>query len=275
MLRFSQRKGLTPIRTEIQKDGIDDDLKNRLWSLLHEVYLSHTRQSQTNEWKRSLWRKVWDELYKWPTDSVPASLSKIATFVRDLYFKAAWGKIYDLIEYCANNYGGEITNKQFITQCNEVLKEELSAFRFVDGVLTEISSEEEIKEIEEASTVTEPVREHIVTALKHLSNKEHSDYRNSIKESISAVESYCKFITKQNKATLGQALNVVEKTVSLHPSLKAAFQQLYHYTSDADGIRHALMDLHDLDFEDAKYMLVSCSAFINYLKEKYSKIDDS
>ncbi len=169
----------------------------------------------------------------------------------------------------------ETTKQQFITQCNEVLKKELSAFRFVDGVLTEISSEEEIREIEEASTVTDPVREHIVTALKHLSDKEHPDYRNSIKESISAVESYCRLITNNNKATLGNALKIIKKSISLHPALKGAFEKLYGYTSDAQGIRHGLMDLSDLDFEDAKYMLVSCSAFINYLKEKYSKIDVS
>ena len=160
MIRFSQRKGLTPIRTEIQKDNIDDDLKNRLWSLLYEVYLRHIPHSQTsNDAKKKLWRKVWDELYKWPIDSISDSLYEIAAFVRDLYFKAAWHEIYDLIEYCANNYASETTKQQFITQCNEVLKKELSAFRFVDGVLTEISSEEEIREIEEASTVTDPVVE--------------------------------------------------------------------------------------------------------------------
>ena len=47
--------------------------------------------------------------------------------------------------------------------------------------------------------------------------------------------------------------------------------QLYGYTSDADGIRHALLDESDLDFEDAKFMLVSCSAFTNYLKGKAIK----
>ncbi len=38
MLRFSQRKGLTPIKIKIQKDSIDDDLKNSLWSAITIVY---------------------------------------------------------------------------------------------------------------------------------------------------------------------------------------------------------------------------------------------
>ena len=41
-----------------------------------------------------------------------------------------------------------------------------------------------------------------------------------------------------------------------------------HYTSDAAGIRHALLEDPNLDAEDAKFMLVACSAFINYLWAK-------
>lgn len=63
----------------------------------------------------------------------------------------------------------------------------------------------------------------------------------------------------------------VEKKIELHPALKEAFNKLYGYTSNADGIRHALLEEDTLDFEDAKFMLVSCSAFINYLHPKASK----
>ena len=50
-----------------------------------------------------------------------------------------------------------------------------------------------------------------------------------------------------------------------------AFVAIYGYTSDADGIRHAMIDDSKCDFEDAKYMLVSCSAFVNYLIMKATK----
>ena len=55
--------------------------------------------------------------------------------------------------------------------------------------------------------------------------------------------------------------------------MKEAFIKLYHYTSGADGIRHAigLLEEPNLSFEDAKFMLVSCSTFINYLISKASK----
>ena len=46
---------------------------------------------------------------------------------------------------------------------------------------------------------------------------------------------------------------------------------MWTYTSDEHGIRHALLEESDLTFEDAKFMLVSCCAFVNYLKAKSVK----
>lgn len=73
------------------------------------------------------------------------------------------------------------------------------------------------------------------------------------------------------KASLGVALNKIEKTHELHPAFKKALSNLYGYTSDADGIRHALLDESNISYSDAKYMLVSCSAFINYVLGKMSE----
>jgi hypothetical protein len=157
---------------------------------------------------------------------------------------------------------------------NSVLEQELSAYRFVGGKITQITSEEEISEIEEALEVSEPlkaVNTHLRRALDLLADRKSPDYRNSVKESMSAVEAICNQITKKEKATLGQALKEIETKISLHPALKSAFGSLYGYTSDAEGIRHALLDEPNLSFEDAKFMLVSCSAFINYLIIKATK----
>jgi hypothetical protein len=150
----------------------------------------------------------------------------------------------------------------------------MAGYRLVSGRIVEITSEEEIKAIEQALALPDslkPVREHLSQSLTLLSNRQKPDYRNSIKESISAVESLAKIISKQNGATLGPALDAVEKKTKLHAVLKQAFQKLYGYTSDAQGIRHALMDEPTLDAEDAKFMLVSCSAFVNYLVVKAQK----
>ncbi len=107
--------------------------------------------------------------------------------------------------------------------------------------------------------------------MKKLADRQNPDYRNSIKESISAVESLCCIIADGKKATLGDALKIIKDKIPLHTALEKAFQKLYGYTSNAEGIRHALMDESSLSQEDAIFMLVSCSTFTNYLVAKASK----
>ena len=71
---------------------------------------------------------------------------------------------------------------------------------------------------------------------------------------------------------MGQVLKKLkENNVKLHPALEKAYEAMYGYTSDKDGIRHSLSEESALGFEDAKFMLVSCSAFINLLIEKTAK----
>jgi hypothetical protein len=149
-----------------------------------------------------------------------------------------------------------------------VLKREHAAYRIIDGRVVEITSEEEIAAIEEALTAggeAPGIRTHLRAALAKMSDREEPDYRNSIKESISAVESAVNHMTG-GKASLGDALKRIDPP--LHPALQAGLSKLYGYTSDAEGIRHALIDEPSVDFDDAKFMLVACSAFVNYLLAK-------
>jgi hypothetical protein len=146
----------------------------------------------------------------------------------------------------------------------------------LDNKLVKINSEEEIQEIESAlissrDNKLKGVHIHLKNALEKLSDRKSPDYRNSIKESISAIESICIVMADSKKIELGKALKLIKDKIGLHPALEQGFIRIYGYTSDSDGIRHALMDEDNLDFEDAKYMLVSSSAFINYLMIKSQK----
>lgn len=103
-----------------------------------------------------------------------------------------------------------------------------------------------------------------------LSDRHSPDYPNSMKEAISAVEGVCKIITADSNATLATALNKLEgKGVLTHPSAQTALGKLYGHANDADGIRHAEIDASTVDFDDAKFMLVACSAFANLLIARY------
>jgi hypothetical protein len=274
MKRFSEREGLKKVRTEIQIKSMDEALRNRLWNVLDFYYwkgMIHY-SDEIEEDDKAYFTKLWHYYFKKPVDDLHFEWDYDLSTVKEYFFKCEWYEVYDFMEFTANNYPDEEKNKYFMKTCNDNLEGELSAYRFVGGRITQITSEEEISEIEEVlETPLKPVKTHIENSLKLLSDRKSPDYRNSIKESISAVEAICRLITKKDKATLGQALKEVETKVGLHGALKKAFSNLYGYTSSADGIRHSLLDEPKLSFEDAKFMLVSCSAFINYLIPKVEK----
>lgn len=143
------------------------------------------------------------------------------------------------------------------------------AYRVIDGQIVQITDEEEVVAIEQAMKVSSSVKTHLSEALKLLSARPNPDYRNSIKESISAVEAICRKITGEN--TLGKALVKLEQNGVKIPSiLQSAFTKLYVYTNnESTGIRHALMDDSEFPgFDEAKFMVVSCCAFINYIQGK-------
>ena len=275
MKTFSQRIGLKPIKNIIQTDSMDLDLRNGLWNCLSLNYWNRiSGWISEDKGMGILFKNLWLNLFKETIDTLDDYWHNTFLNIKGRFYHYKWNEVYDFIEFVANNHPSPAINEKFMNNCNEVLKKELSAYRFVSGNIIKITAEEEIDEINKALKDTLPLKlihNHLETALKLLSNRKNPDYRNSIKESISAVEGLCKMIENNPKGTLGKALSKIENKVKLHKDLKEAFKNLYGYTSDSDGIRHALMEETNLDFEDAKFMLVSCSAFINYLIVKSSK----
>ena len=281
MKPFSQRIGKAQIRSAIQTDWIDRDLKNILWNGLTiyfwngVVNAGHIKGNVKDV--QDLLTRIWILFFKNRLDELPLEFKDLLPSIKNFFFEAVWYRVYDFIEFVPSNFEplfNRNTNEEFIKYCNNAFEQELSAYRFVNGILTQISSKEEMESIEEALEIPDtlkPVKTHLNRALELFSDRKSPDYRNSIKESISAVESYCSILADNPKATLGQALKQIEKDNNIHPALKSSFNSLYGYTSDADGIRHKLLDEDNLNQEDAKFMLVACSAFINYLRQKEAK----
>jgi hypothetical protein len=282
MTLFSEREGLKPTKSAIQVDSLDSDLRNGLWNVLAAFYWDRVKYKTVSsslsyyDDMHGLFTRIWANYFKRPIDTMHDYWPDTYKEIRDYFFGCQWYEVYDFIEFVVDNYRDlyNQVNRDFILFCNSVLEREVSAFRFVGGKITRITSEEEIAEIElalQAPSGLKAVTRHLKIGLDKLSDRESPDYANSIKESISAVEAMCNLITANAKGTLGQALKELERRVAIHPALKSGFEKLYGYTSDAEGIRHALLEEPNLSFEDAKFMLVSCSAFVNYLVTKSSK----
>lgn len=214
---------------------------------------------------------LWFHHFKEPVDSRPGygytnRGSQILKEIRIRFFRCEWNEVYDFLEFVVRMYVKE--KPRLADYLNTILERELAGYRFVNGVIVDITDAQEVALLSEALADTKfsPVTAHLERSLELLADRKQPDYRNSIKESISAVEAMARIVSESPKATLGDALKVLEKKGQLHPALKDGFSKLYGYTNDDDGIRHAMLEEPNLDQSDAKYFLLSCTSFINYLK---------
>jgi hypothetical protein len=155
------------------------------------------------------------------------------------------------------------------------LEIENAAYRLLESEIVEITDETEISSIETAvNSGIETIKTHLQKSIELISDRKNPDLRNSIKESISAVESACQKLSGKKNSSLGDCLKELKGKNPLHPAFEKALVSLYGYTSDEGGIRHALSEESvDPSYADAKFMLVSCSAFINYLLTKASELN--
>jgi hypothetical protein len=275
MKSFSQRKGIKPVVEVTQVGTMSDELRNSLWNALDAafwsadgfVYGSHGGYGDIEDFSRVLWAYY----FKKPVDSRPGygrpnRGRQILDEIRAYFFGCEWNEVYDLLEFLVRIFSK--AKPRLADNLNQVLARELAGYKFIDGTLADITDPQESEMLAEALADSRfaPVAAHLERALHLLADRKQPDYRNSIKESISAVEAMARIVSQNSKATLGEALKILEKNGHLHPALKDGFSKLYGYTNDDDGIRHAMLEEPNLDQSDAKYFLLSCTSFINYLK---------
>lgn len=266
-MRFSERKGYKAVRNTLQVDGLGVETRNQLWNLLHVFLWSSTDFTSPYVQKNfdNFSFALWHGFYKRPVDKMPDVWGFISQIRKD-FFESGIAEFYDFLEYTLTWFDNEDLN----TAINFVLEAELVGFRFVGTQITDIADEQEVLLLETSLAENDYplVREHLQRSLSLLSDRQNPDYRNSIKESISAVESLAKQITGKPNATLAEAIKALDSEGKLHSALRDGWVKLYGYTSNAKGIRHALLEEDNLTANDAKYFLLTCTSFINYLKSK-------
>jgi hypothetical protein len=204
-------------------------------------------------------------------------------FFRQKVLDGKWYECLDFVEYVANEKRRNFWNRELYDYVenrykvrvpgsdnfNVIFERYMVGYRFVNGEITPIANNTEIQSIEDAIEKAQPsVQELLSKALKHLSNRTHPDYAKSVECAISAVESQCCIILGRDNVTLGDAIKQFERQgMKLHSALKDAFHKLYGFASNEAGIRHGTIKPSDVDQSLAKFMLVTCSAFVNYLIE--------
>ncbi len=286
---FSDDMGFNPCNTQPQTAEFDHRtrtfISNSLYDFLqivfeHEVETRNLRyglsdQNLSTVFCKDLIQNVFADSnhlpigYRYNWENLYPSIEKVI-------MEAPYNEVLDLLWYIcywlsvATNKCFNIFQKRF----NDLFEREYVGYRFITGKIVPITDKIEMQEIEKAvQTPFEGARAQLQKALGFLSDREHPDYKNCVKESISAVESVCKVLANDPKAELGKALkSLIANGLNIHGSLKSAILALYGYASDEGGIRHAERETEStVTFEEVKFMMVTCSAIVNYLVAEYGK----
>jgi len=281
---FSVREGIEPL-AGIQTDDLDDRTRNQLWNLFSWLL-------DKLSYDRAIYNDIWTQFFGESVSSIPRvrnyyNLDKTDAYCNHLhdfivggdqeggFVKGQWNQVFDLLEYLlywVDHHCHEPETKAFPALVNNVFSEEMVGYRLVGKSVTSITDDSEVQSISEAvDTGCVGVRKHLEKANALLSDRETPDYPNSIKESISAVESLLKKVTGESNMPLGRALNRIadKNLLPISPLFKSGLEKMYAYTNDAEGVRHAVKNGESAEgFAEAKYMLVICTAFINYLVDQ-------
>ena len=298
---FSDRNGINMISTEMQLYDFDERTRKCLINCIYDIFKKIDENSncyindEEENWKK-FYLNILTNVYLYTYNQLEFDYeSDLKEFFDKVLYNTIINGKYDeiltLVEYMLNtsaklfghrrelfeeNHNSKIPKFYYYDErkdMNRIFEKEYVGYRFIGDKIVAITDKEEVKEIEETLfSKFDGCKAHINKAIGFLSDREKPDYKNSIKESISAVESICKIIVGKGNATLGDALKILESKNGLKGQLKSGFEKLYNYTNDKGGIRHAegLFE-SNVSFEEAKFMLVSCCAFVNYLIAEYGK----
>lgn len=267
---FSQRAGLDPIPPQLKLGEVSAELRRLLHYYIsleigRESYTSYDYAVFKDGWKRVA-MDMHVLFFGLSADSFENGAYRTARRLGAVIDRAEIGALFNLIEFIVRHRGCSAELRRELAEAFVVAR---AAYRILDDkYIAAIGTEEQAQAFERAITDAETknataVRRQLIGAGVALRN---SDWAGCVRESIHAVEATAIRLAPEAK-TLGDALNVLERKGHLHGGLKRAFGTLYGYSSDQEGVRHALVfgDAPEVDEADALFMMGACAAFVSYL----------
>ena len=284
-LTFSQAEGIDPLPQPAKLGELPEMARNRLWKLIYESM----EQSRIDNviggpsFVGEPWRSI---LYDYHVDQNGAAdefdcgFDTRTSALKKLVLGGLFNRVFDFLEFVMRHQGGKKSSRRraFGPALESVLKKYQCAYTVVNGdTIVPVALPEQRESMKRAFDTLKlgsfkGAREHLRKSAKNLNA---GDYADSVRNSIHAVESAARRLDADAAKSLKPALDALARNgVNLHPAFKRGIENLYGYTSDEDGIRHALLEKEaKVDVEDATFMFGACSSFAAYLVNKARKAE--
>jgi len=271
---FSQRYGYTKPSNVIIREDLSGAILNSVLNAFIELY---DKDEFSSDFRWEMNHDFARYFLNYRLDNITQYAPYYMYFISDE--EEIWYKRIDAIEWiiayhrkqlCNSILNWEHANNQsalnkFIEKMNWEFKRLNYAYRIINDVFIETTSESELSTINETlESADSNVITHLSECLKLMSpSNPQLSTRNAIKEAISAVEVIA-------RKALDEAFR---KFNNLHPQIKSSMSSLYQYTNQPNtGIRHAWINQkEEPTIDEAIFVLVTGCAFINYLRKLYNK----
>lgn len=168
--------------------------------------------------------------YEFPANKIYKNQNAEKLHKHVVQCEGMWYRIYDFIEKYLRVTDSEKTQRLTI-EFNRILEEEVAPYRILNGLVVPIIGKSELNSISETIDLEyESVSKHMTKALELYSDRKKPDYENSVKESISSVESMCSIITglSGGAATLGK----IDKDHNANAKMKNMDFSRYPFNTD-------------------------------------------
>ena len=272
-LTFSQAEGLEPLPQPLALGELLQEVRSLLWAMVYEKLRESSEYPGygSQQVLCGPWLSILFDLHvrvaHLPADQYDANLNENVALLKRVIIKGAYNKVFDSLQFVMRH---PLCPRRFAERVNWNLRAGRAAYRVIaDGpTIIPTATPEEGAAITEAFRLLaeasfDGARSHLRGAADALNG---GDAAGSVRESIHAVESVARRLNADASTTLGPALRALEERITLHPALKKGFSNIYGYTNDEEGIRHALLEGDaDVDDVDATFMLGACASFVTYL----------
>ena len=282
-LTFSQREGKAPLPEPMRLEHVSKDFRNLVWLAIFKIIREESVSDRSYYYEdASMPHIVPDYITKALRDTydrINDEPSKHQKFLQEIILREGYDKVVTLVEFILRH---NLCPEQLQNDLENAFKEVPLAYavQTISGLPTIVprfsegsgaATQQAIEAIEQSGPAG--AKTHLHDAVEAINEKRYAD---AVRESIHAVESVARTIDPNAGKTLGPALTSLEKAGVLnHPSLRDGFKKLYGYTSDKQGIRHALLEegAADVDLDDAVFMFGACASFAAYLVNRNEQLN--
>lgn len=276
---FSDRNGIQEIPKIIQYEDFTDETRIVFFNTILKILKNQIRCSLIG--KQQFCEFVVEELFNRVYDEYRDTFNNVIGELNILFVSGTYDEVLTTIEFLCSSafisedeYRNEQTTDFFMDNyinpfdlMNECFEDEFAGYRFINEFIVKITNKNEISSIiESTKTPYDEVNNSISKSIALLSETGTKDYENAIKEAILATEQCLNIILNTEGQTLSACIQMLFDKAIINDNLKKTIKDLYNYASDTNGIRHGNNKQNNIvTFGEAKYILLLCSATINYL----------